>query len=251
MGIGRLLLSLILAAGVTACGDAAGVPGDNMRSDRPDAASDAASNVSMPKGAVILSGKAGLELLDQCSRDVPPPGEGEWTPSAGDILALEKALVPELRRYESSLTREQQMAALEHSDTSVNAEDAASADAKAKAESARLNALSSAELAQEGAARQRAHWAAFQNLTDAERRESGFAMGDLKFSDIPAAYHRQYMGFVRDGRRFIYGNFAPRELEPSASNQPIIVCDGGPQFFGVEYEPATRRFTLVSFNGGG
>lgn len=251
MGVGRALLSLILAAGVAACGDAADVSGDVIRADRPGAASDAASNVPMPKGAIILSGMAGLELRDQCSRDVPPPGEGEWTPSAGDIGALEAALVTELRRYESPLTREQQMVVLEHSDTPVNVQEAAIADAKARAESARLDALSPAELEREAAARQRAHWAAFQNLSDAERRESGFAKGNLKFSDIPVGYHRQYVGVVRDGRRFIYGNFAPRDLEPGVLNRPIIVCDGGPQFFGVEYEPATERFTLVSFNGGG
>jgi hypothetical protein len=31
--------------------------------------------------------------------------------------------------------------------------------------------------------------------------------------------------------------------------QVVGVCDGGPAFFGVEYDPATKRFSHFEFNG--
>jgi len=65
---------------------------------------------------------------------------------------------------------------------------------------------------------------------------------------------RQYVGLVRDGRRFIYGNFAPRfragsgipRMDPS---RPMMICDGGPVFFGAEYDVEARRVTHLAFNG--
>ena len=67
----------------------------------------------------------------------------------------------------------------------------------------------------------------------------------------PTGWLRQYVGIVRDGRRYVYGNYAPGR---DASNgdwrrRPMIVCDGGPDFFGVEYDVEGRRFTHLAFNG--
>jgi hypothetical protein len=31
--------------------------------------------------------------------------------------------------------------------------------------------------------------------------------------------------------------------------QIVAVCDGGPQFFGVEYDPDTKTFSHFEFNG--
>lgn len=52
---------------------------------------------------------------------------------------------------------------------------------------------------------------------------------------------RRYVGITRDGRRYIYGDFGPDGHGP--------VCDGGPAFFGVEYDVEAKRFTHVAFNG--
>ena len=47
---------------------------------------------------------------------------------------------------------------------------------------------------------------------------------------------------IRGGRRFLYGNFYPRsadEVSPDPDQwrrEPVMVCDGGPAFFGVEYD---------------
>ena len=43
---------------------------------------------------------------------------------------------------------------------------------------------------------------------------------------------------TRDGR--------PDLTPPSG---PADVCDGGPRFFGAEWEPATGRVTHIAFNG--
>ncbi|WP_129794070.1 hypothetical protein [Sphingosinicella sp. CPCC 101087] len=75
------------------------------------------------------------------------------------------------------------------------------------------------------------------------------------WSGAPRGWRRQYTGLVRDGRRYIYGNFFPahtssRAPEPERWRQEaMMVCDGGPSFFGVEYDVEAGRFTHFGFNG--
>jgi hypothetical protein len=71
-------------------------------------------------------------------------------------------------------------------------------------------------------------------------------------------YHRQYVGFIRNGERYIYGNFYPADLySPSSkvrvdeSKQPVGVCDGGPVFWGIVYRVQTKSFEEPHFNGFG
>ena len=70
----------------------------------------------------------------------------------------------------------------------------------------------------------------------------------------PEGWTRQYVGIVRDGRRFIYGNFFPRWNPDDAEiarwrNRPVIVCDGGSSLFGVEYDVEAGRITHLGYNG--
>ena len=73
------------------------------------------------------------------------------------------------------------------------------------------------------------------------------------WSSAPEGWNRQYVGIVRGGRRFVYGNFYPRRLygEDAMPNstRPVLICDGGSVFFGVEYDVEARRFTHLAFNG--
>jgi hypothetical protein len=65
-------------------------------------------------------------------------------------------------------------------------------------------------------------------------------------------WYRQYVGIVRGGRRTIYGNYFPAGIADRSGrwrSEPVIVCDGGDAFFGVEFDPATRQFTHLAFNG--
>jgi hypothetical protein len=78
-------------------------------------------------------------------------------------------------------------------------------------------------------------------------------------SPSPGGYYRQYAGFVIGGRRVIYVNGIDEsaiQREPNPQHpfdwrtQAVQICDGGPITFGVEYDPATRRFSSFAFNGG-
>jgi hypothetical protein len=74
---------------------------------------------------------------------------------------------------------------------------------------------------------------------------------------------RQYGGFIVGGRKIIYMNAFPRGLIdgersvfvqrkpplPDWHSEAEGVCDGGPAFFGVEYDPATKTFSNFQFNG--
>jgi hypothetical protein len=66
-------------------------------------------------------------------------------------------------------------------------------------------------------------------------------------------YKRQYAGLIVKERKVIYVNGflsgkENREFKAWRTN-PIIVCDGGEGFFGVEYDPQTKTFQSLAFNG--
>jgi len=64
-------------------------------------------------------------------------------------------------------------------------------------------------------------------------------------------YDREYIGFVRNGARLIYGNFFPRR-GTAAAGEPeplVVVCDGGSSYWGIVYDPASGRFSELAFNG--
>ena len=72
------------------------------------------------------------------------------------------------------------------------------------------------------------------------------------WSRLGDRWGRQYVGLVRGGRRFVYGNFFPRTLvgDDEASQwrtQPVAV----PSFFGVEFDVEAGRITHLDFNGVG
>jgi hypothetical protein len=75
------------------------------------------------------------------------------------------------------------------------------------------------------------------------------------------AYLRQYLGIERADRRLIYVNvlggalFSParrvshrRAIEHVWRSTAFVICDGGPDFFGAEYDVASQRFTRIDFN---
>ena len=94
-----------------------------------------------------------------------------------------------------------------------------------------------------------------------------------------APIYRQYVGVVHDGRRTIYLNAVPVSsvrsetqlyAELKAKNHPalsglpsyldhedywreraIVICDGGSAYWGIEYDPQTKKFMNYSANGVG
>lgn len=77
----------------------------------------------------------------------------------------------------------------------------------------------------------------------------------LSVSD-PSAFYRQYVGVIINGRNYVYINafhdhpiyFHPKDRDLWRS-EPELVCDGGNSFWGVLYDPQTRQFSQLSFNG--
>ena len=66
-------------------------------------------------------------------------------------------------------------------------------------------------------------------------------------------YYRQYIGIQRDRKVYING-FHRRFLERASAERPIPwqthavnVCDGGPFFFGVDYDTTTRKLGEIHF----
>jgi hypothetical protein len=78
------------------------------------------------------------------------------------------------------------------------------------------------------------------------RREVG-----ARIPPTEQVYHREYVGYARDGRRFIYGNFFPAgdSWPVHRAGYPVAVCDGGPSFWGIVYDVESRRFEEPHFNG--
>ena len=75
---------------------------------------------------------------------------------------------------------------------------------------------------------------------------------DRDWSGFPDKWARQYVGILRGGRRLLYGNFVPRDVAgeaPGVEHEAIIICDGGPSFFGAEYDVSGGTITHLAFNG--
>jgi hypothetical protein len=69
----------------------------------------------------------------------------------------------------------------------------------------------------------------------------------------PAKYVRQYAGFRRGTRQFVYINayatpHLPQREDPAASTLEIG-CDGGDMFWGIEYDQLKRTFRNLEING--
>ncbi|RVQ68932.1 hypothetical protein EKN06_01535 [Croceicoccus ponticola] len=63
-------------------------------------------------------------------------------------------------------------------------------------------------------------------------------------------WQREIIGIIRAGRPVVYGNYLPADIDVNSARLPSDICDGGPIFFGVEYDLATGTITHLSFNGG-
>jgi hypothetical protein len=61
---------------------------------------------------------------------------------------------------------------------------------------------------------------------------------------------RQYAGFVRVGRKLIYVNAFPGPLYEGDywKREAEQVCAGGPAYYGLVYDPASRTFGEMRFN---
>jgi hypothetical protein len=61
-------------------------------------------------------------------------------------------------------------------------------------------------------------------------------------------YARQYVAYQSGAHRMIYGNYFP----PSYAlrrGRAVVICDGGPQFWGIALNPKTGKVESLAFNG--
>jgi hypothetical protein len=69
----------------------------------------------------------------------------------------------------------------------------------------------------------------------------------------PEKYCFQYAGFTHGGKRYIYVNAYPRDFSGARdmdwSQKSLVICDGGPGFFGMIYDVAGHSFSDLGFNG--
>ena len=87
------------------------------------------------------------------------------------------------------------------------------------------------------------------------------ALGNQRNRFKQGYFRRQYVGFVIGQRKIIYVNAFPASAAEASPNVPesrhtfdwhndaVIVCDGGPNYFGVEYDPSSKTFDHFAFNG--
>lgn len=105
----------------------------------------------------------------------------------------------------------------------------------------------------------RGHWiAAAADIARMEKAVAAAIAGTAKanrgeLDGFPGAFGRQYVGYVRGGRFYIYGNFAPasiaKEYGRSWRTTPFAVCDGGVGLFGAEFDVKAGKITHLAFNG--
>jgi hypothetical protein len=88
------------------------------------------------------------------------------------------------------------------------------------------------------------------DIVDLEQRLSAYLLQANSRKPPADSYHRQYIGFIRNGTRLIYGSFYAASF-PSAndSKAPVMICDGGPAFWGIVFNTDTKVFTEIQFNG--
>lgn len=76
------------------------------------------------------------------------------------------------------------------------------------------------------------------------------SQGAVVRTSVRQDWGRDVVGIVRGGRQFIYGNYYPfSEDMPGGRDQPVIVCDGGPAFFGAEFDIEEGTISHLAFNG--
>jgi len=67
--------------------------------------------------------------------------------------------------------------------------------------------------------------------------------------DDISRYRRQYAGFIIENRKLIYINaFSKLSNHSDWREQPVMVCEGGRDYWGALYDPATGIFFDLAFN---
>lgn len=97
-------------------------------------------------------------------------------------------------------------------------------------------------------ARMEAHLYRLNRHFESASRSRNGAESRLNVND----YHRQYVGILRGGQRFIYINALYNgNVDASWQSQAFNICDGGPAAWGCIYNPDADAFDAFRINGFG
>jgi hypothetical protein len=88
-----------------------------------------------------------------------------------------------------------------------------------------------------------------QQITQLEQKFPAYKQKLKRPTAQLSSFYRQYAGFMAGGRKIIYVNLFPKRIDPVWRSRAVIVCDGGEQFWGVEFEVDTWQFVNAAFNG--
>jgi len=92
------------------------------------------------------------------------------------------------------------------------------------------------------------YWA--PSRKDVEQLEAALPTLEVQ---VPKAadFDRQYVGIEMNARKLIYLNafHLPDDADIDPARDAIRVCDGGAQFWGAVFDPASGGFSDVQFNG--
>ncbi|WP_298514229.1 hypothetical protein [uncultured Kordia sp.] len=90
----------------------------------------------------------------------------------------------------------------------------------------------------------------FKKVYELEPAEDFFI--DYAITNLEA-YAYQYVGFIYKGTRYVYINAFTIEnatiTRHDWKNIPMVVCDGGPQLWGVVFDMDKKRFYNLYLNG--
>lgn len=95
-----------------------------------------------------------------------------------------------------------------------------------------------------------AQWTPSKNQIDQLETKLSTYQKTLKtLNRLRSSFYRQYAGFIAGGRKIVYVNLFPKEPDSYWRSRAVVVCDGGEQFWGVEFEVETGQFVNAAFNG--
>jgi hypothetical protein len=86
------------------------------------------------------------------------------------------------------------------------------------------------------------------NIHKLKELESHKCCGSGRLESKPEDYYRQYVGVIINGNKVIYINAISGGWRGSKYD-PQIVCDGGKWYWGAIFDPATKKFSDLAFNG--
>jgi hypothetical protein len=75
----------------------------------------------------------------------------------------------------------------------------------------------------------------------------------FEYLEKPEHWVRQFVGYHSKGRLMIFLNLHPwhdRDKDRDFSRSAILVCDGSPSYFSVEYDVERQAISRISFNYG-